>query len=118
MAKIKEVISITASTHNILATGTQITGDICAEEDFRIDGTTIGNITCKGKIVIGTSGVVSGDIKCTNIEILGRLNGNINCPGSVVLRASALFTGNIISQTLEIEPGAKIEGTCSMYKEE
>lgn len=114
MAKIKEVIA-TASTHNVLASGTRMTGDISAEEDFRIDGTIEGSITCKGKIIVGANSTITGNIECTNIEIWGLVRGNILCFENVILRASANLIGDIKTGTVEIEPGAKFEGGCSMY---
>ncbi|WP_051697868.1 polymer-forming cytoskeletal protein [Prevotella sp. 10(H)] len=117
MAKIKEVIT-TANTHNILASGTKITGDVHAEDDFRIDGSIEGSIHCKGKIILGNSGYVNGNIECTNVEIWGELTGNILCFENVILRASSLLNGDIKTKSIEIEPGARFEGKCSMYKEQ
>jgi cytoskeletal protein CcmA (bactofilin family) len=115
MAKIKEVIT-TANTHNILSSGTQITGDISAEEDFRIDGAIEGNVDCKGKIILGNNSKITGNINCSNIEIWGTVNGNISCVENVILRASSFLKGDIKTATIEIEPGAKFDGSCSMYK--
>lgn len=117
MAKIKEVIAAAANTHNILSSGTHITGDVNAEEDFRIDGTIEGNIICKGKIIIGTNSSIVGNIESTNIDLLGRVKGNIICREGIILRASSFLTGDITAGTIEIEPGAKFDGTCSMYTE-
>ncbi len=118
MAKIKEVIAIPANTHNILSSGTRITGDINAEEDIRIDGTVEGNITCKGKIVVGASSSVIGNIESCNIELLGQVKGNITCRERIILRASSILYGDIKTSIIEIEPGAQFEGACVMYTEQ
>lgn len=118
MAKIKEVITTTTSTHNVLASGTRLVGDISSEEDFRIDGIIEGNITCKGKIIAGRNSSINGNIECTNIELLGKVTGNILCTENSILRASAIVTGDITTSSIEIEPGVKFEGKCSMYKKE
>lgn len=118
MAKIKEVIATTASSHNVLVSGTRLIGDISTDEDFRIDGIIEGNITCKGKIIIGRNSSIIGNIECSNIELLGKVTGNILCTENVILRASAIMTGDITTSSIEIEPGVKFEGKCSMYKSE
>lgn len=118
MAKIKEVIATTASIHNVLVSGTRIVGDICSDDDFRIDGITEGNITCKGKIIIGRNSSITGNIECSNIEVLGKVTGNIKCTENIILRASAIMIGDITTSSIEIEPGVKFEGKCSMYKPE
>ena len=48
---------------NIISNGTDITGDIKSNGDIRIDGSLTGNLSTKGKVVIGPTGKVSGDIK-------------------------------------------------------
>lgn len=116
MAKIKEVITTTTSTHNVLASGTHLVGDISSDEDFRIDGIIEGNITCKGKIIGGRNSVIQGSIACTNIELFGKVVGDILCTENTLLRASAIVTGDITTSSIEIEPGVKFEGKCSMYK--
>ena len=117
MARIKEVIATTAGTHNMLASGTTITGTINAEEDIRIDGSIDGNINCNGKIVIGNSSSTTGEIKCMNIEISGKVKGDIFCSEKVTLRSSSILEGNIKTRMIEIEPGARFTGQCSMNEE-
>lgn len=115
MSKSRETTPYTTSgTHNILASGTQLKGDISSEEDFRIDGAIEGNIQCRGKIIVGQSGCVIGNINCSNIDLFGKVKGNIICSENIVLKASSLLTGEIKTCTIEIEPGANFEGTCSM----
>lgn len=112
--KSKETTPYTSSTHNILASGTKLHGEITSEEDFRIDGTIEGNIQCRGKIIIGQSGSVKGNIDCINIDLFGKVTGNITCSEAVILKANSILTGEIKTRIIEIEPGANFEGTCSM----
>src|SRR6267154_6810923 len=46
----------------LVSAGTTLKGDISSNSDLRIDGTIIGNVTSAAKIVIGTNGVVEGNI--------------------------------------------------------
>ena len=61
MARTMEVES---NSINIITAGTLIKGDITASGDFRLDGTLEGNIQLNGKLVVGDSGVVNGNILC------------------------------------------------------
>ena len=56
----------------LIGAGTTIKGDISSNSDLRIDGTIIGNINSNAKIVIGSSGVVEGDIFGNNADIVGK----------------------------------------------
>lgn len=114
MAKLRESAPVSAGAHNILAAGTKLTGEISSEEDFRIDGTIEGNLTCNGKIIIGQNGFINGNIRCTNIDVYGHITGNISCDGTTILRASSLLEGEIKTQIIEIEPNARFIGSCSM----
>lgn len=76
----------------------------------------IGQMRSEGKIVIGNSGVVEGDIYCFNADFSGKVNGKADVKELLTLKASSVFLGDIITNKLAIEPGAKFSGTCSMDK--
>ncbi|MDR0370584.1 MAG: polymer-forming cytoskeletal protein [Prevotellaceae bacterium] len=116
MAKTNEEPS--GGLHNVLATGTVLTGTIVAESDFRLDGSVEGEINCKGKIVIGPKGYVKGNIMTENAEIFGNIDGIIRVRERLILKSSAVIKGDIFIQTLEIEPGAKLNGSCTMSGKE
>ena len=118
MGKINEEFVGGGGTHNVLATGTVLTGKIETEADFRLDGRVEGEINCKGKIVIGPKGFVKGNIMTVNAEILGNVDGVIRARERLVLKSSAEMKGDIFIQTLEIEPGAKFNGSCTMAGKE
>jgi cytoskeletal protein CcmA (bactofilin family) len=100
--------------HNVLAVGTVLTGKVVAESDFRLDGRVEGEINCKGKIVIGPKGSIKGNILTDNAEVFGNVDGSIHARERLVLKSSAVIKGDIFIQTLEIEPGAKLNGSCTM----
>ncbi|MDR3266660.1 MAG: polymer-forming cytoskeletal protein [Tannerella sp.] len=104
----------TTGLHNVLAAGTVLTGKIETESDFRLDGRVEGEVYCKGKIVIGPKGSVKGNIATDNAEIFGNVDGIIRARERLILKSTAVITGDIFIQTLEIEPGAKLNGSCSM----
>ena len=100
--------------HNTIAAGTCIQGNITTETDFRLDGTVGGDITCKGKLVIGPKGNVQGDIEAENAEILGEVHGAVKIAEKLILKSTAIINGDILTQSLEIEPNAQFNGACSM----
>lgn len=99
---------------NLLGAGTTITGDILAEGDIRIDGTLKGNLNAKGRVVIGTTGLIDGEIKCQTAEIAGTLQGKINVQNLLSLKGSSKLNGDIVTGKLSIEPGAAFSGSCQM----
>ena len=110
----KEIHEINPQVINLIAIGTRITGDILSDGDIRIDGELTGNIDTKGRLVIGASGKVIGDIKCKSCEIAGKQKGKVFINEQLSLKASSTITGDIVTGKLSIEPGAYFAGTCTM----
>jgi len=113
----KETQQINPQVINLIAIGTRITGDILSDGDIRIDGELTGNIDTKGRLVIGASGKVIGDIKCKSSEIAGTQKGKLLIYEQLSLKASSTVTGDIVTGKLSIEPGAYFAGTCTMGEE-
>ena len=103
-----------SQTINQIGSGTTIKGEIKSNGDFRIDGSLNGSIESKGKIVVGESGKVEGEINCQNAVISGTIKANIRVSDLLELKSSSKFEGQIITKKLAIEPGATFSGSCNM----
>jgi len=107
-------IETEAPVINIIGSGTTIKGDIKAGGDMRIDGTLIGSINARGKVVIGVTGNVDGEIICQSADFSGNVKGKITVTELLAMKASARVSGDIITGKLSVEPGANFSGTCTM----
>ena len=99
---------------NLLGAGTVVKGEIKLNGDFRIDGMFMGTINCKGKVVVGNTGVVEGEIICQNADFSGEVKATVKVAELLTLKESAKFSGDITTNKLAIEPGAKFSGQCVM----
>lgn len=99
---------------NVIAEGSNLTGNIVTSGDCRIDGTMKGNIQSNAKVIVGATGSVEGEIVCKNIEIEGKIKANINVGELLCIRSNATLIGNVIAGKLSIEPGANFVGNCKM----
>ena len=106
--------TIDSQVPNIIAQGTGIVGDIISEGDFRIEGSIKGTIKAKGRIVIGESGNIDGEITCSDAEVCGTIKGKLEVTNLTILKATAKYSGDIITKKISIEPGAVFSGTCQM----
>ena len=102
---------------NLLSEGTQSTGDLHASNDIRIDGELKGNISTKGRLIIGQMAKVKGDVNSSSVDILGTMEGDIESTGTVSLRSKAIFTGTIKASYIAIEAGAIFNGECHIQRE-
>ena len=106
------------ATINLISNGTEITGDIKSNGDIRIDGILTGSLNTKGKVVIGPTGKVNGEVICKNSEVSGIIEGKITVSQLLNLKASSKITGDIETLKLSIEPGSNFTGNCKMSDRE
>ena len=99
---------------NIIGKNTSFTGDISSEGDFRIDGHVKGTIKTRGRVVIGQSGSVDGNIECTNADVEGKFSGNLSVDQLLSLKSTANISGEVVLGKLSVEPGAAFNAACTM----
>ena len=111
MAKENETVQ---ASINLIGAGTSIEGEVKSNGDIRIDGTVKGSVISKAKVVIGTTGVIEGDINCQNADISGSVNGKTIVADMLFLKSTAKITGDVVSSKLVVESGASFTGSCNM----
>ncbi len=99
---------------NHINSDTIIEGTIKAKGNLRIDGTLKGDLECQGRLVVGSTGIIEGDIRCESAEVEGTLKANISVTELLTLKSTAKVHGDILTKKLAIEPGAAFTGSCSM----
>lgn len=104
----------TSAPVNMIGAGTVITGDIQSKGDIRVDGTLKGSVKTTGKLVLGTEGVIEGDVVCADADVSGKIKAKITVSQLLSLKSAAILNGDIITNKLSIEPGASFTGSCSM----
>jgi cytoskeletal protein CcmA (bactofilin family) len=99
---------------NLLEASTIVKGDLKSERGFRVDGRIEGTVESAAAIVIGESGVVTGDVRGTDIIVVGCVDGNIHASGHLDIRASGKVIGDVIAVSFRIETGGIFRGTSRM----
>lgn len=98
----------------IVAADTTCTGNLESGNDLRIDGIIHGDVVCKSKVVVGSSGQIVGTIRCVQADIMGQVDGNIIASESLSLRNGAKLVGDIQTPMLQMENGVQFDGHCRM----
>ena len=101
-------------TINLIGSGTAIEGNVSSNGDIRLDGTLKGNMTTKGKVIIGETGKLSGEVRCKNLDVEGSVEGKAFITELMSLRNRSKILGDISTNKLAIEPGATFTGRCDM----
>lgn len=99
---------------NVIAKSTTIVGEIKSDGDYRIDGTLEGNLTIKGKVIIGAGGIVKGDIEASSADIEGETSGKLKVLKTLTVKANATISGDVVVGKLSVEPGATFNASCIM----
>jgi cytoskeletal protein CcmA (bactofilin family) len=99
---------------NSIMEGTVIEGEVRSDSNIRIDGRVKGTLNVRGRLIVGATGQVEGDISCQSSDIEGTVNGKILCQDLLSLKATAKLSGDINTKKLSIEPGAVFTGNCNM----
>ena len=99
---------------NLINEGTRIQGDVMAQGDIRIDGQLTGDVQTRGRLAIGASGKVKGQLNGSQVDIAGEVEGDIVVSGALTLRKTARVTGDLTVGKLVIEEGAMFSGKCTM----
>jgi cytoskeletal protein CcmA (bactofilin family) len=104
----------TSDKWNRILSGTEITGNIVSDSNLIIEGLINGNVTCSGKVHVGATGRIAGNLSATNAEFEGSQEGELSIENLLILRSTARIKGNINTLKLNIEEGAFFEGACVM----
>lgn len=100
------------SIDTIIGAGTSLSGDIKVSGAVKIDGSLEGGIIRAQCVIVGTEGVIKGDIYATDIRVGGQIYGNVYNNNFIEISKNAKFYGNIETNQIEILQGGKFEGKC------
>lgn len=115
MAKTETTVNVNSISR--ISAGTVIKGEIISPSDIRIDGTFEGKVQSKGRVVIGETAVISGDIVCSDVDLWGKVEGNIFVKDTLALKDGCVVNGNLHVRKLSVELGATFNGNCKTITE-
>ena len=93
---------------SIICSDMHIVGSVSSEGALEIDGTVDGDVTALD-IVIGASGVITGEVKAEVVRVKGTIKGAIRAR-KVELETGATVKGDIVHSSLSIQPNTVFEG--------
>lgn len=93
---------------SIIGEGMTITGDLSFSGKLKLDGDIKGDV--EGEyLIVGKTGVVTGDIHTETCTCLGRVVGNIKSRNLSVVKGCRI-EGNVETVNLAVESGASLTG--------
>jgi len=91
-----------------LSSDLQFEGGITGAGDLQIDGSIKGDVRV-GRLIVGETGAVEGNVSADYVEVRGRIVGGISGK-QVKLVATAYVDGDITAEQMSIDIGAYFQG--------
>lgn len=91
-----------------LSSDLQFEGSISGGGDLQIDGAIKGDVRV-GRLIVGETGAVEGNVSADYVEVRGRIVGGISGK-QVKLIATAYVDGDITAEQMSIDIGAYFQG--------
>ena len=115
MAKSEPTVNVNSISR--ISAGTVIKGEIVSPYDIRIDGAFEGKVQTKGRVVIGETASIKGDVICENVDLWGKMEGNLYVKDTLSLMEGCSMNGNLHVRRLSVELGSTFNGNCRMITE-
>ena len=102
---------------SILNKGSTIYGNLEFSGNYTVMGQIVGDvidIENKDSILwVDTSAYIKGNVQCSNLVLVGKLEGNVTATGAVEVCSGATIIGDIQSNRLHVDTNARINGRLS-----
>jgi cytoskeletal protein CcmA (bactofilin family) len=102
--------------NTFVALETIINGNIQCQGCLIIDGKVNGDLKVDGDLIIGASGIITGNASANNITIGGIVEGNVTSTGILTLLATAKLHGDIDVGGFIADEGGIFIGRCRMIQ--
>ena len=113
----KSETNLNVNSISRISAGTIIKGEIVSPYDIRIDGTFEGKVQTKGRVVVGETADIKGDVICENVDLWGKIDGNLFVKDTLSLMEGCVMNGNLNVRRLSVELGSTFNGNCRMITE-
>lgn len=99
----------------LIASGTEISGDIRFSGHLEIEGIVRGNISATNDegdafVRVLQSGRIEGEVRAPEVVINGRVNGDVYAAKHVELAEQAVVDGDVHYNLIEMIKGAQVNG--------
>ena len=98
------------SINTIIGPGTNVSGDIDSAGFTRVDGSVLGDVKAKGRVVIGEGARMKSNVNGTMVTVGGVVFGNIIASERLIILSTGLVVGDIITRRIQADEGCLIHG--------
>jgi cytoskeletal protein CcmA (bactofilin family) len=97
----------------IIGEGCRVEGNFFVPSTTRVDGTVKGDIKSENLVIVGSGGMVEGNITAVEVIVNGTIKGNVNSE-TIELKNGSAVSGNLRTNSIVTEFGSVFNGKCAM----
>lgn len=94
--------------------GGRFEGVVAFRGEARVDGAVEGRVEGSGRLSVGASGRIEGDVEVDALVLGGTIEGDVRVRDTATLEGGATLRGTLEAGLLEMADGAVLEGRCSV----
>jgi cytoskeletal protein CcmA (bactofilin family) len=106
------------SINTLIGPSSSVYGDVDAGGFTRVDGNLYGDLTVKGRIVIGENARLKSSVTGSFITVGGVVYGNILASECLVILSTGLVLGDILTRRIQADEGCLVHGRITVCRDE
>lgn len=100
------------SINSIVGPGSSIRGELRIAGFIRIDGDLDGSLETPGRVIVGESARIRGDVRSRYITVGGVIQGDVIAPEGVTILSTGMVLGTVLTKKLQVEDSVILNGDC------
>lgn len=97
----------------LIGEGSEIEGNIHSSSSTKIEGKLKGTVKVNETLIIGSNGIVNGDVHAKQVVVYGKIEGKVEAE-LLELKNKGILIGDIFVEVMEFEKGGFFNGNCQM----
>lgn len=98
----------------VIGKNTKIHGEVSGTGNLRIDGEIEGELKLSGSVIVGETGMVTGNVSARSLDVSGTVHGNAQTEEGLTIHRAGQLIGDVKVNAFQIEDGGIFKGRSEM----
>lgn len=98
----------------VIGKNTKIQGEVSGTGNLRIDGEIEGELKLSGSVIVGETGMVTGNVSARSLDVSGTVHGNAQTEEGLTIHTAGQLIGDVKVNAFQIEDGGIFKGRSEM----
>ena len=98
----------------VIGKNTKIQGEVSGTGNLRIDGELEGELKLSGSVIVGETGMVTGNVSARSLDVSGTVHGNAQTEEGLTIHTTGQLIGDVKVNAFQIEDGGIFKGRSEM----